>query len=66
MEGEHFIHNKCDDCRSGMKIWLIKLSSGPVHVHMRRMKIATLNPIPLTTLERALQPLPATLSTTLN
>ena len=44
-------------------IWL---NSGPVHVSMQRMKIATLSLPLLTTLERVLQLLPATQSTTLN
>ena len=52
--------------RSGMMIWHTWLSSGPMHVIMRRMKIVTRSLPLLTTLERVLQLLPATQSTTLN
>ena len=43
----------CLFCRSGMMIWPILPSSGPVHVRTWRMKIATLSPPHMTTLERA-------------
>ena len=49
-----------------MRILPTRLSTGPVLVSTRRMRIATHSPPALTTLERVLQPLPATQSTTLN
>ena len=49
-----------------MRTWHTRLSTGPVLVRTRRMRIATHSPPALTTLERVLRPLSATQSTTLN